>query len=278
MKKVLIFLMFFSPAIIFSQNYEIGLLAGTSFYSGDLSPEKISNYPKTFRLAGGLWGRIYLNSKMALRLGVNIGSIEGSDENRDNTSRNLNFQSSLVEVGLLGEIQTFKLKYSKAHHLGISNYLFAGMALYHFNPKAEFNGNLIELAPLGTEGQGIPGYPQPYGLSQFSIPFGLGFKIDLSNQWAIGIEFGARKLFTDYLDDVGSAEIDYQTLRRVKGDLATQLSIPEVGLTDEVFSYRRGGERLDWYYITGFSIMYKFGNGYYAGGKFGKHQLGCPKL
>lgn len=278
MKKLLFALLCILPSFIFSQQYEIGVLAGASVYSGDLSPDTYGEYFKTLKPAGGIFGRLYLNSKVALRLGISAGQLIGDDRNGSNSQRGLNFQSNLFEINFLGELQLLKITFPNSQYQGISSYVFGGLALYHFNPKTNYNGNLIELAPLGTEGQGLVGYPQTYGLSQFSIPLGIGFKIDLNNQWALGLEFGARKLFTDYLDDVGSAEIDYQTLRRTKGDLATILSIPSKGLTDEVFTYTRGGDKLDWYYITGVSLVYKFGNSVYSGGKFGKQPLGCPKI
>jgi hypothetical protein len=35
------------------------------------------------------------------------------------------------------------------------------------------------------------------------LPFGVGLKYVLAGQWNLGLEFGARKTFTDYLDDLG---------------------------------------------------------------------------
>ena len=48
-------------------------------------------------------------------------------------------------------------------------------------------------------------YPEkdPYSLSQFSIPMGLGIKLSLGEKFSLSAEYGVRMTFTDYLDDVG---------------------------------------------------------------------------
>ncbi|MEO8734182.1 MAG: hypothetical protein ABI373_07615, partial [Flavobacteriales bacterium] len=53
-------------------------------------------------------------------------------------------------------------------HLGF--YLFAGVGAFHFNPQAQYKGNWVDLRPLGTEGQGLPGGPVEYSLTGVCIP------------------------------------------------------------------------------------------------------------
>ena len=85
-------------------------------------------------------------------------------------------------------------------------YLFGGFSVFHFNPKADFGGSNIELQPLGTEGQGIDG-KKKYKRIQFALPIGGGIKISVG-KIGIGIEVGARRTYTDYLDDVSTKYID----------------------------------------------------------------------
>ena len=86
----------------------------------------------------------------------------------------------------------------------LNPYIFTGVSVFHINPKAKLNGTWYDLQPLGTEGQGIDPSQKPYSLWQFSIPIGIGFKYAFDKQWGIGLEYGIRKTFTDYIDDVST--------------------------------------------------------------------------
>ncbi|MEQ9166212.1 MAG: DUF6089 family protein, partial [Fulvivirga sp.] len=75
------------------------------------------------------------------------------------------------------------------------------------------------LAIFGVSGMGDK--PEEYSNIQPSIPFGLGFKYVLNPKWYMGLEFGARKTFFDYLDNVGPGDIvvkDYQYGNRFDND------------------------------------------------------------
>ena len=58
----------------------------------------------------------------------------------------------------------------------------------------------MDLQPLGTEGQGTNAYPtvNPINYWQVCVPLGLGFKRAINEHRNVGVEFGWRKLFTDY--------------------------------------------------------------------------------
>src|SRR5690606_14355526 len=84
-----------------------------------------------------------------------------------------------------------------------SPYLFTGISLMNFQPKArDDSGNWVRLRDLGTEGQGLPGNAEKYKLAGLAIPFGLGFKYNLGLNWNLTAEMGYRASFTDYLADV----------------------------------------------------------------------------
>jgi hypothetical protein len=41
-------------------------------------------------------------------------------------------------------------------------YLSMGAIFFKFNPKGKYLNEWLELQPIGTEGQGLPGYDAPY--------------------------------------------------------------------------------------------------------------------
>lgn len=251
---------------------QLGVMGGVALYSGDLSPKEFGVYLEEVRPAFGIFTRIQLGRAGALRLGVSGGSIEGDDARHGREDRGLAFRSRITEFSLIGELDLFKI--GAARNRGLVPYLFGGGALFRFNPEAPFDGDYIELQPLGTEGQGLPNYEDPYRLTQFAIPMGVGVKILLSDQLTLSLEFGGRMLFTDYLDDVGNTEVNYFEVLEGNGELAARLSQPVIEDPTADTSYRRGGQYNDWYYIGGVSLAFRIGGNNW-GVQSGKG-IGCP--
>jgi hypothetical protein len=144
-----------------------------------------------------------------------------------------------------------------------SPYIFAGVAVYHFDPYAyDTSGNKVYLKPLSTEGEGLPQYPDRklYGLTQLAIPFGAGIKLRISESVVIAYEISFRKLFTDYLDDVSTAYVDETTLLNAKGPKAVEMAYRggEIKGGDPTYpgdGTKRGGPNAkDWYYTSGIRI------------------------
>ena len=79
----------------------------------------------------------------------------------------------------------------------------------------------------------------------------------------IAYEMGARKTFTDYLDDVSGNYTDLSVLASEKGSLAAELSyrgdeIFGKELTSSYLGEQRGNSsNKDWYLINSLSISYK---------------------
>ena len=143
-------------------------------------------------------------------------------------------------------------------------YLYAGVAGFYFNPKAQFKGQWVELQPLGTEGQGLPteAYTQrkKYNRYQVAIPFGFGFKFSFSKHISVALELGARKTFTDYIDDVSLDYVSSELLEKHNGNLAAELSNRTYTLegdqVDLSGSNRGSLKGADWYFVSGFSLSY----------------------
>ncbi len=276
--KLTIILAFIITSLSLSaQKMELGLMGGLSIYSGDLSPKEFGLYFKDIRLAYGVFGRYTPGSKISLRFAYERANLAADDNNSvipAIKNRGYIFKTKLNEFSFLLEWNVFTL--GRTNGVKFTPYLFAGGAYYTFNPQGKLDNDWIDLQPLGTEGQGLSGYTAPYDLAQFAIPAGGGFKLDLDKNVVLGFEFGGRKLFTDYLDDVTSnGPISYFDVRDGNGEVAAHFSYP-AAKGDEDLSYRRGGKYNDWYFIGNVTLSVRIGDrsGIFGGGR--GQGIGCP--
>ncbi|MEI6947663.1 DUF6089 family protein [Paraflavisolibacter sp. H34] len=259
----------------FSQ-MQVGLFGGISNYTGDLARRVFT--PKLVKPAIGLNLGYELSPRVVLRGGVTFAKVAGDDRyNKDylRQQRNLSFQSRITEYSLTGEFYTMNFDYKRW-----SPYVFAGLAVYRFNPYAQDSaGGKVYLRPLGTEGQGLPGYSQSlvYSRTQLALPFGAGVKFALGERFRLGAELGLRKLFTDYLDDVSNNYAAAPDLLAAKGPQAVEYAYrgdeipggnpayPEKG------AQRGSAKQKDWYYFTGLTLAYRFS-------LHGRDRYGCPAV
>jgi hypothetical protein len=263
------------------ENFQVGLMAGVTNYQGDLSPgngafnwESVGN----FHGSAGIFLRLLHNDFLNMRLQLQYGKVSGTDADAPESRRfrNLSFQSNIWEVALIEEWNIFGLNADRGKI--VTPYLAGGIALFRFNPKTDYLGQLIELQPLGTEGQGIPGFDPPYALVQLAIPMGGGVKIALGQDATLGLEIMGRKLFTDYLDDVSTRYPDYQTLLRENGLLAATLSNRQGELpgADPVVipgTVRGNPDFQDWYFFSTVSFAFALDG---DGSLFGRNMRTMP--
>lgn len=241
-----------------AQPIDIGFTIGSMAYNGDLSPNSPVDMIQQIRPAFGVFGRTSFSNHFSAKLMLNFGSVDGDDAYGAYPDRGYQFQSGIFEATLTGELHLIRIRHTESSFT--FPYLFGGIGMFHFNPKAELeDGSFVELQPLGTEGQGLPGYEAPYALTQFNVPLGAGVRFVLSDRWSVSFEVGGRLLFTDYLDDVGGAQVNYADVYEGNGPLAAQLSNP--GLPNEPVQviYQRGVPSRDWYYMGALMVSYNFG-------------------
>ncbi len=269
---------FLLPTISNSQYLEVGAIGGFSTYSGDLNPttQRISH--GEFRYSVGGFLRYNFNDNFTAKLGVSVGRLSASDydsQGAGRKARNLHFKSVFVESALtleyniLGYDPIFMTK-------RISPYVFAGIGMVNFNPKAMHNGEWVELQPLRTEGQGLAEFPErkPYKKVAIAFPFGFGLKVALTDRFNIGFEAGLRKTTTDYLDDVSTTYVADDIMNERYGQVAAQLANPS-GIPKETGAQRGDAENKDWYAIGGLTISYNLS----SNNQFGKRRrrpMGCP--
>jgi hypothetical protein len=258
----------FVPLLVYSQRQntfsksELGVFSGASYYIGDLNTLE---HFKNSHVAIGLIAKYNINPRFALRglfasTQVSADDVLSSSENQGvYTNRNLSFSSTITELGAGVEFNYFPFQLGNKTYRG-SGYLFAEVAYFQMNPTTMYHGESIELRTLGTEGQGtLLSSENYYSKNQVSLPFGIGFKYPFGTIFCIGMEYGVRKTFTDYLDDVGSARfIDKVQLAEVASPLTVALS--NRNLNSSPYGPRGNSQTKDWYFMFGITLTVRLGN------------------
>ena len=274
MKKftTIIIIYFSLITFIFAQELEIGVALGISNYQGDLMARQFESQENN--LAYGLFARYRINEMFAIKGAFTKGAISGDDKwanpNTGLRQRNLSFKSTITELSLTAEFNVLSLITDEWDFLNI--YGFTGIAGFHFNPKTFYNGQWVELQPLGTEGQGA----NTYSLYQFSIPMGIGGGIRINDVTTIGFEVGLRKTFTDYLDDVSGAYPNLTELSK-ENELAAILSYRVVDSDSELVNTdpsglsRGNSKNKDWYLFAGVNFSVNLSNLFAIGGGPGRY-------
>ncbi|MEO8085877.1 MAG: DUF6089 family protein [Bacteroidota bacterium] len=269
------------------QRYEFSLGLGVSNFLGELGGAnqigthyfRDLEFSQT-RLAAALGLRYKLSNYFAVKTDLTYGRVSGDDKlttEKFRHTRNINFYADIYEWNLNFEgafqqeqighrYRLKKVRGLKGYEL--YTYLFAGVGVFYFNPKAEFQGQTYNLRDYHTEGQGYVPTRKNYSTFQLCIPLGIGFKYTIDRQWGLGLEFGIRKTFTDYIDDVSTTYIDlsqYQTGQQY--DVGQFLANPSdrndpaaAGITAP--GQQRGDPRYkDSYMFAIFSVNYKIKTG-----------------
>ena len=110
----------------------------------------------------------------------------------------------------------------------------ASMALgksraYNLLQSEDVLSSLTSLKKLGTEGQYIAETRRPYSRIALALPIGIGVKYKLTKQFLIGLEYGKRKTFTDYIDDTSTTYWPSDQIANEHGATAAYLADPTQG-------------------------------------------------
>ncbi len=232
-----------------SQDLEVGIAAGGSYYLGDLNPGK--HFLNT-QLSYGVLARCNLDTRWAAKISILRGKIKGdASASTFLPDRGLSFTSNLTDIS--GVMEFNFLPYFTGSRMNvISPYIYGGISVFFFDPVS----NGVSLRSLGTEGQNL-GYlgRKPYGSASVSIPFGLGVKLSLAKRVGLQVYWEMHKTFNDYLDDVSTT---YYLVGRsiAKDDQAGVASDPT--LSHEPGMQRGNASNKDWFAFFGVSVTYKF--------------------
>lgn len=282
--RIVLLILFCYPLILFSQSrLSLTAFGGIANYHGDLQQKRLSFGQSNF--TGGLGIEYELTPKWSVRGELRYGHLQAHDSVNSGSLRlrNLHFKSRLYEASFLGQYNFGDILENK-----IVPYVFAGLAVYHFSPFTfDSIGKKVFLQPLGTEGQGLAQYPdrKVYNLNQLAIPFGAGLNFAVNERVSLGFEFGLRKLFTDYLDDVSTTYVDQQLLLAGRGQRSVDYAYRGDELKDGDPAYPidgriRGGKAKDWYYHTGIIARFRIFNVGYRNSGSGNSlkQMDCPRF
>lgn len=211
--------------------YEIGINVGPSNLLGDLGGNKgvgttfiKDNNIQMTKLMKGVHVTIRPSEFIGFTLAANFTTLEADDRvivdkggaEVARKNRNLSVKTPLQELTLTTEIYpTVLLEQDEQDLYGkFRPYGIVGIGVFHFNPKGEYTNpagvtSWVDLKPLRTEGQGMPGYPlsKEYSLTQINVPYGVGVRYYFSDRINAALEIVNRKTFTDYIDDVSTTYI-----------------------------------------------------------------------
>jgi hypothetical protein len=193
---LLIISAFSAPAQL-SQRSELGFGLGTFVYTGDLSRTYNIAFSKP---AATVFYRHNISKVISLRVGMTGGRVGASDKadpiDPFAKKRNASFNIFLLEASGTFEYHFLDWRDEK-RRLRYTPYLFAGLGLF------SISGNQTKTAE--------------YSNVQMCIPFGGGFKYVLNPNWYIAFEFGIRKTFFDYLDNISGGDPKYKNYKYGNG-------------------------------------------------------------
>jgi len=197
---------------------------GSTTFLGDLGGNQGAGKPylkdfngKTVRPLIGASYTYFPASWFSIKAGLNQTWVTGADSLITNRyghaagryARNLSFKSPITELST--ELEWYPMQLlPDFEEASFRPFISAGIGVFHFNPKAQLNGQWINLHQLHLEGQGFSEYPdrKMYKLTQIYIPFSLGVKYKVNDDYFLSLSTIFRKTFTDYIDDVSTTYIN----------------------------------------------------------------------
>ena len=253
---------------------EFGANLGFSSFLGDLGGSDLDGRPLFWdidpavtRPALGVVFRQEIIPRAAFRFNGYFSMLKGDDaltQNEFRNYRNLTFRSPIAEVS--GMIELSMNRFTGFNKKRWTPYIYAGIGGFYFNPQAKYDGEWINLQAVGTEGQGLPEYPdrQKYSKIAICFPIGGGFRLLTYNNWVMGFEMAARFTTTDYIDDVSSyyPNPDYYFLHYdiEQAVMAATLSNPSDGTRPDLINpeWGRGDPTNNDTYIFGGTLTFTY--------------------
>lgn len=212
-------LCFFSFTSMNAQIHEVGVFLGGSNYIGDVGS---TTYISPDKLAFGVLYRWNKSPRHAYRFSYTQSTITANDLDSREGGRKLRgyrFDNTIRELsaGLEFNFFDFNLHEDKRK---FTPYVFSGLNYFRYDELYIQSGETKKQKNTGS----------------FAIPMILGVKTNLTSNFVLGLEVGARYTFTDNLDGSNPENDNLKSLRF--GDLNNN----------------------DWYVFSGVTLTYTFGN------------------
>ncbi len=218
MKRIFLFIFILGLTKSNAQINEIGVFLGGSNYIGDVGK---TNYVNPNELAYGLIYKWNKSPRHAWRVSYIQSKITANDLDSKVPGRYLrgyNFENNIKELSAGLEFNFFDFN---LHEFGtkITPYIYTGLSYTNYDELYVLNGITKKDINHGT----------------FAIPMTVGLKSNITKEWILGFEIGARYTMTDNLDGSLPRNPNLQSLKF--GNINSN----------------------DWYVFTGFTLTYTFG-------------------
>lgn len=176
-----------------TQRSEVGFGLGTFNYTGDL----VRTYDFTnSQPAATIFYRANISKVISFRASFTAGKLSASDANSPidafAVQRNASFDIFLSEVSGVYEYHFLDWR-DNIRRLRFTPYVFAGLALFNMS--------------------GVKDKAEQYSTIQLAVPFGGGMKYVINPKYYIALEFGIRKTFFDYLDNISDGDKAYKNFQ-----------------------------------------------------------------
>lgn len=253
LRKILFVIILISSLSANAQyQWDFGVGVGFSNYLGEIGGEEGTRRDFVFDMklnrtqyVFGGFARYKFSPGLSVNFGINYGRVRANDYNSQNparVARNLSFRNNILEFSGRAEFNLFydnDVSGKGYYNPDFKIYGFVGAGVIRHNPQVvyygeleEFNGELIDLQPLQTEGV-------DYSRWQFIIPAGLGLYFTYSKVHRFGWEIGYRTTFTDYLDDISTEYADGSDLSPLGSELSNRTT-PEALESAALFAAQQG--------------------------------------
>ena len=270
---VLLMGQFLAPGTASAQVIEVGGSVGLSYYMGDINPRKPfvdSN------LGWGALVRYYDGTRWAFRLAYSNLQLDGSDKASGyRPERGLSFHDNVHDIAVIAEFNFFDY-FTGSKRNRVSPYLFGGISLLMFNPKADDGTELCSIL-TDTDGDGLidenSSSTAKYRKMAVSLPFGIGVKYSVNRKIGMALEWRWHYAFTDWLDDCHGYYPRYKKVTDPNKPNYVQYADP-TGFAEDVVGEDSSGNPIygndkqyiqrgnsannDWYGYLNLSITYKF--------------------
>lgn len=243
LKKFQVLIFFFllcEIGIVSAQSgHTIGVSIGGANFLGDLGGANAIGKPfikdleyKLTRPSFALFYKYNVNEFVSFRVGAMFTELIGDDKLTYGTStnqdafyrryRNLNFKSPLLSLEGMAELNLYKYIPGSMNEGRFAPFITGGFGGFWFNPRTrdKINGQNVKLKPLGTEGQGMPGYSDYYKLFALQLIGGFGFKFNAGEKLGITLQANYHHTFTDYIDDVSTVYVNPDDIDNYKPENA----------------------------------------------------------
>ena len=165
MKKLItVILIMLSSIAVYAQKNDVGIFAGSSYYTGDLNP---GTPFKNISPAIGAFYRHNFTNRLAIKVGYTTTKLKSDDFQRN---RDLSFKTNLNEVSAQFEVNFYEFGIDGEDNR-VSPYIFGGMGNSWFR-VIKGDGKLHSIA---------------------NFPFGVGIKYNPIENVSVGLEWGLRK-------------------------------------------------------------------------------------